>query len=373
MKSRLPELLKQYRRKHGISQQRLAEKLNTVQSYISKIERGWRPSKSSDLDFLRQVSDELDINPEELGLLRNSGNAVHQRHIPSEAFEAWSGIIDLAEIVRSRGNPEAAVKHVAPIVSMLNGGGKGTLGDLGMTNLAIRAKLTLGTALGDCVPSSGLVVALDHLREANKCADDSDRELKVQVLRAYGNELRKSGDVDSALLFLRQAKALLPFGAVNGSLAIAIARAEAEIGNWKAFRSSMADARRALDIQHHPLPLFNGLVVHEVLLRGLLAQEDFRGVENQLATSVEAPLNSAPQWRVIYAVTIAEALFNIRDVTGGVQAARRALNAARQAALPQQIKRLLNVLIRFRNMSDELEILLLEAKLALAAFRRAGP
>ena len=68
MESQLPKLLQEYRLRHKLTQQKLAEILYTDQSYISRIESGERPGKASDIDFVRRVSDTLSIEPEKLGL-----------------------------------------------------------------------------------------------------------------------------------------------------------------------------------------------------------------------------------------------------------------------------------------------------------------
>ncbi len=346
MEARLPEILRQYRRKHRLSQQQLAEKLNTDQSYISRIETGDRASKASDLDFLKRVSDCLSIHPNKLGLLADRA-APLQNGVPAENFEAWDSIVELADGLRSRGDPETAIEHLSPIVPALEYHNH-LEPSASTTELLVRTKLTLGTALGDCLPPERLGESIRHLTEANNSLGAKDRNLKVQVLRAYGNELRKIGQGKSALASLHQAKALLPTPLINGPLAIAIARAEADMQNWPEFRVAISDARRALDKQNGSQPLFNDLVVHEVLLRGLLAQADFRGVARELATPVTEPLNLAPQWRVIHAVTMAEALLFTGELSQGSKAAKQALAAAKELCLPQQVERLRNILFRFR-------------------------
>jgi transcriptional regulator with XRE-family HTH domain len=343
MESRLPEILRGFRHKRGLSQKQLAEMLYTVQSYISKIETGDRQSKAADIDFLWLVSERLSIPPEELGLSSGKPEPLNNS-VRRDVLEGWESIVELADTVRSRGDPEAAIKHLSPIVLALEY-------QPAATELRVRAKLVFGIALGDRLPPDKLGKAICHLKEANDCLTSEHRDLKVQVLRAYGNELRKSGQRELALASLRQAKELLPASAINGSLAIALARAEADVQNWSEFRKSIADARRALDKQGSSHPLFNKLVVREVNLRGLLAQGDSRGVAKELTTRVTEPLNLAAQWRVIHAVTVAEAHLFIGEFSQGSEAAQKALSSAHELSMPQQVKRLRDILYRYRKES----------------------
>ncbi|MGI9001557.1 MAG: helix-turn-helix domain-containing protein [Pseudonocardia sp.] len=62
----LTEVLREYRKAHGINQADLAQLLNLDQSYISKIETGQR--RVRDIEMLLRIAHQLDISPNRLGI-----------------------------------------------------------------------------------------------------------------------------------------------------------------------------------------------------------------------------------------------------------------------------------------------------------------
>lgn len=57
----LKQYLKQYRVKHNLTQEQMADKLNSSQSYYSQIESG---SKKPGFNMVNKLSDVLDVTPE---------------------------------------------------------------------------------------------------------------------------------------------------------------------------------------------------------------------------------------------------------------------------------------------------------------------
>jgi transcriptional regulator with XRE-family HTH domain len=62
----LAEVLREYRKEHGINQADLAQILNFDQSYVSKIETGQRHVR--DIEMLLRIAQQLDITPNRLGI-----------------------------------------------------------------------------------------------------------------------------------------------------------------------------------------------------------------------------------------------------------------------------------------------------------------
>jgi transcriptional regulator with XRE-family HTH domain len=60
------QLLRAYRRAHGLTQQQLADRLGFDQSYVSKVESGRRAIH--DIATLRHIARHLDLSPEDVGL-----------------------------------------------------------------------------------------------------------------------------------------------------------------------------------------------------------------------------------------------------------------------------------------------------------------
>jgi transcriptional regulator with XRE-family HTH domain len=68
--SLLGDVLREYRKTHGINQADLAQILNLDQSYVSKIETGQRQVR--DVVMLLQIAQQLDVAPARLGISEES-------------------------------------------------------------------------------------------------------------------------------------------------------------------------------------------------------------------------------------------------------------------------------------------------------------
>src|SRR5437588_3094391 len=140
MESQLRHALRHFRQQHRLTQQQLAEVLNTDQSYISRIETGDRVI--CDLDFLRRVSDRLKIPAEILGLSGNITTVNWNKRDP-EAMRAWASIIRLAELARNSGNHETAIRELSSLLLVFQSHqeAEGSLTDY--TEIVIQTKLNL--------------------------------------------------------------------------------------------------------------------------------------------------------------------------------------------------------------------------------------
>jgi transcriptional regulator with XRE-family HTH domain len=76
-----PFYLKQWREHRGLSQQRLAERIDTSKGYISDLERGKRRYNQ---DMLEMLADALNCEPADL-LMRDPSD-------PSGIWSVWDGI-----------------------------------------------------------------------------------------------------------------------------------------------------------------------------------------------------------------------------------------------------------------------------------------
>jgi transcriptional regulator with XRE-family HTH domain len=81
MKNARPFYLKQWREHRGLSQQRLAERLDTSKGYISDLERGKRRYNQ---DMLELLADALNCDPADL-LMRDPSD-------PSGIWSVWDSI-----------------------------------------------------------------------------------------------------------------------------------------------------------------------------------------------------------------------------------------------------------------------------------------
>lgn len=61
-------MLKSARKSKGLSQKKLAEKLNISQPYLSQLENQEKYNKNVTIDLIRKISEELELLPEDVFL-----------------------------------------------------------------------------------------------------------------------------------------------------------------------------------------------------------------------------------------------------------------------------------------------------------------
>ena len=321
----LAAIVKHYRRLTGTSQRRLAAGLGFDHTYISAIENGRRTI--SQVPELRRIAAHIGIPAYVLGVSDPDNNDF------TTLIAFAESAVRLAVLARNTGNPTHAINELWPLVQRLEERVLSYGGELATLTVLAKARMHLGICLGDVLPERQLNVSAQWTRRAlSLAAHTNEPELHTTAMRAHGNELRKAGATIKAVEQLQHAAAR---GSQPATF-IALARAAAESGNELLFAETLTELQNTMETTAHT-PLFNELVCWEVETRGLLRTHQI----NRLTTLVDkAPTlaNAAPQWKIIAAITTADALHALGSSdTADILAT--AITDAQQHRLPHQLQR----------------------------------
>lgn len=366
----LGSILKSYRLAHGLTQSELASRLNCDQTYISKVEKGHRTI--SNIVDLRRIAERLGMPPQALGLARYEG-----LDKPSdEILDFAPPIIELSELTRNAGNAPEAIRSLSPLVTKLEFLATKSQGEQEVLQTLALAETALATALGDRLPSNRLassVALFQRAWERIKPLKSGDR-LKNLVFRRYGNELRKVGQLGSAVSSLKAALEWAPDIPAKGALLIGLARAFARMGNHQEFDEAVTNASRLLPFLRETRPTFNPVVVEEIRLRGLLTLKRLEEINTVLKTEPAAPHNdiaTAAQWRAMSSITHGAAQLATGESEYGFELIERGLIAASKYQLPQQIQRAIRYLKPMAK-SSRAKRLVSQAHQELGALNKSG-
>jgi transcriptional regulator with XRE-family HTH domain len=226
-----------YRRANRLSQAHLAAILGLDQPYISRIESGIR--RIHDVRMLAHIADRLAIPPRLLGV---AGADDADFGAMVQFAEAT---LRLSEVARQSGHAAEAVSELWPLVARLEARLSEGKADSDVLLVLARGRLALGTALGHVLPEERLTVAARWTGRALPIADwVGDDTLKANILRMYGNELRKSGHRRAGVARRSQALSMTSEPATRGATLGLLARAAADRGDLEMFDMAVAEARR---------------------------------------------------------------------------------------------------------------------------------
>lgn len=355
-------VIRQYRLDNHLTQYELATKLGFDQSYISKLETGERDIR--DLPSLRRISTVLRVHPNVLGVAPED----YACDISPSTLQLVGSLVRLAMLARDSGKPDQALVELWPQVPLLEAAAESH-----PDNHAVLLRLAdiysaVGTIFGDLLPEEALSQSVAPLAKAWDIVEAiGDDASKSDVLRRYGNELRKAGYIDAAIERLRQAEGLSQSNMVKGSSTGFLARAYAEKGDRESFRNALIRTYRSLDKVEQFTPTFNAVSAFEIQLRGTLILGSKVEAEQILnvAEQMDSDMAVAPQWRIIIALTMKLARFLQRQADSEVTDLTVALAEAANNHLPHQIQRAIRSL-RSTPRSDTSRFLISEGTRLLA-------
>ncbi|GIF75977.1 hypothetical protein [Asanoa siamensis] len=132
---------------------------------------------------------------------------------PSGACARCLETLCLATIARQAGYGAAAVNELWPLVARLEARAADGIADKDMLLLIARARAELGVSLGYVLPEERVAFAVRWTGRALRAAGHlDDTDLHAYILRVHGNELRKAGRVNAALVRLAHAVAIASTG-----------------------------------------------------------------------------------------------------------------------------------------------------------------
>src|ERR1700722_9269868 len=253
----LAAILRGYRRAGALTQQQLADMLGYDRTYISMIESGRR--NITDRGTLAHIAGVLAIPPYVLGIAD-----------PDDADFAvmlafGTSVIRLAEIARQSGRAAEAVSELWPLTSRLEARVAAGYAEPEAMSLLVRARMSLGVALGHLLPDEQLATAARWTGRALRIAWHlGDRPLLGLILRMHGNELRKAGHPAAGIIRLRQALQVDDHPVRQGAGVVLLARGAGESGQAGLFDTTAGQCVQALETATEQNVLFNPFTVREV-------------------------------------------------------------------------------------------------------------
>ncbi|MFE3460037.1 helix-turn-helix domain-containing protein [Nocardiopsis aegyptia] len=326
----LAVILRCYRKMTGLSQVAMGELLGYDPSYVSLLER--RQRTINDRQGLAHISRVLGIPPHALGITTDEDADF------LAALQFGESTVRLAEIARQAGRAAEAVEELWPLVVRLEARLKEGRVDYGTASLLARARATLGTSLGHVLAEEQLYLAAywtgGALRLARRLDDGG---FLGHVLRMHGNELRKANRGGAAIARLTEAAERSHDEREQGQTYVLLAWAAGEHGNAALHDESVATAELLMGATGPSGILFTPFSLREVRMRGLMGTgraTEAAELAQSRPGSGEAP---APQWAVIEAVTSADALSAVGDLTSARALYGEALSLAARLRLPHQV------------------------------------
>ncbi|MFJ6573323.1 helix-turn-helix domain-containing protein [Streptomyces sp. NPDC091292] len=330
----LGAILRFHRQVHGQSQLDLATLLGYDKTYISALEL--RKRRLTDLGSLRHVAQSLSLPPHALGIT-DAADSDHRAVI-----QFGESTVRLAEIARQSGHASEAVAELWPLVARLEARVDEGYAEHDVLHLLARARLGLGTALGNVLPEEHLSTAAHWTAKSLDIARRlDDPALTWTVLRMHGNELRKAGLHGAAVDRLTRAATLAPSRGARAAVLPLLARAAGALGSTPLFDRTIKEANRMLDEVDHT-SLFNPVALSEIHMRGLVGTGRNREAVSQAERAAPTPtIAVAPQWRVIQLITVGRVSMLAGDHAGAGELFTNAVHEAAEQRLPHQLQRVL--------------------------------
>lgn len=328
----LSQILRTYRRLHGLSQEQLGALLDYDKTYISMIET--RRREISDVEALRRIARTLTIPTHSLGVTETDDTTF------TTMMQFASSVLSLADVARRSGHASAAVDELWPLVARLES--RAAEGLIERDSLAVlaRARLSLGLALGNLLPGKDMASAATWTGRAVLVTRHlDDPAFATEALTMHGNELRKAGRVAASISRLQDAVARSTDAAAAATACAMLARAAGEAGRVDLFDDTMNEFRKNLDRARGAGVLANEFIFREVLLRGLTRTNRASRAIALLRRSKVSSAPATPQWTAIELITVAEVLLAARAREDAESALATGLRYAETARLPQQVQR----------------------------------
>ncbi|MFE4367458.1 helix-turn-helix domain-containing protein [Streptomyces sp. NPDC056835] len=329
----LADILRFYRRVHGLNQTALGELLGYDKTYISALELGKRVL--DDVGSRRRVCEALRLPPHVLGIT-DITDTDHRAML-----QFGESTVRLAEIARQSGHASEAVSELWPLVARLEARIDDGHTERDVLHLLARARVGLGVALGNVLPEERLATAAHWTAKSLGITEYfEDPRMTSYVLRMHGNELRKANLRGAAVQRLCRAAATAPDDTARAAALPLLARAAGALGNGELFDRVMRETDVLLDRVDHT-SLFNPFSLHEIRLRGLVSTGRTEVAMRLVEQSPVPTTVVAPQWRVIELITVAHVQTLADDRNGATQSLDTAIREAVAQRLPHQLQRVM--------------------------------
>ncbi|MFD3582884.1 helix-turn-helix domain-containing protein [Streptomyces sp. NPDC058683] len=332
-KGELADVLRFYRRVHGLNQTALGALLGYDKTYISALELGKRAL--DDIGSRRRICEALNLPPHVLGVT-DPTDTDHRAML-----QFGESTVRLSEIARQSGHASEAVSELWPLVARLEARVDDGHTERDVLHLLARARVGLGVALGNVLPEERLATAAHWTAKSLEVAEYfDDPRMTSYVLRMHGNELRKANLRGAAVQRLCRAVTIAPDDTARAAVLPLLARASGALGNGELFDRVMRETDLLVDRVEHT-SLFNPFSLHEIRLRGLVSTGRTKAAMRLVETSPVPTTVVAPQWRVIELITVAHVQLLADDRSSAAGSLDTATREAVTQRLPHQLQRIM--------------------------------
>ena len=331
--SLLGQVLKEYRKLHGLTQEQLAEELKVEPRTL----RSWENERPlENIRELRRIADTLGIEPERLGIAPSSYTPRTPEQIEEIVQYAWS-LVEDSRMYQARATIERLIQNLQTQITSEE--------PKLLTSLA-HAYHAAGYIVSEATRANESFGAISYYQRMETMARTLDNHTLLNIALTYqGDMYRRLGEVTKAITYLEAARDTTPQAdsAARGNGIQLLGRAYLRRSDRGGFERAMAEAEELASIID---PTTSSTQGHYSL--GTVYEEygrsytDLGLMQKALAYLDRAKLNlpSTRFWELLVTTSQAMALVKGGEVETGIELAVKAANQIRVAGILRFLERI---------------------------------
>jgi transcriptional regulator with XRE-family HTH domain len=304
--SLLGQVLKEYRKSHGLTQEQLAKELRVEPRTL----RSWENERPlENIRELRRIADTLGLDYERLGL---SSSLYIPRTLEQadEAIEQGWSYLQQLRYVEGRAFVEKLVRDISLQI---------TSEDPQWLSRLASARHVAGHITSESSRTEKVPTAFQHYHEMENIARLLKDNLLLNIALTYeGDMLRRQGYIDEAISYLERARDIISDAEARGNTLQLLGRAFMAKRDIQEFENAMAEATELGTAPHTGLTkgLYNLGAVYEEYGKsyGWVGQTT-KGLE--YLDLAEKHLPATPHWGLVMKTARSMALIRGGDITNG--------------------------------------------------------
>ncbi|MGH2495844.1 MAG: helix-turn-helix domain-containing protein [Ktedonobacteraceae bacterium] len=346
--SLLSQVLKEYRKLHGLTQEQLAEELRVEPRTL----RSWENERPlENIRELRRIADTLGIVPERLGIAPSAYTPGTPEQIEEIIQHAWS-LVEESRMYQARTTIERLIQNVRTQVTSEE--------PKLLTSLA-HAYHVAGYIMAESTRAHESYGAIVHYHQMETIARTLNEHTLLNIALTYqGDMYRRLGDLTKAITYLEAARDSTPQAdvAAHGNGIQILGRAYLRKGDLSKFERAMVEAE---ELTYSFNPAMSSTRGHYSL--GTVYEEYGRSYTDlgQTQKALEY-LNLAqthlPQtkfWELLVATSRAEALVKGGELRSGIQQAVEATKQIQAAGILRFLDRIYGIQQYLDKLTREIE------------------
>ncbi|HKV59195.1 MAG TPA: helix-turn-helix transcriptional regulator [Ktedonobacteraceae bacterium] len=331
--SLLSQVLKEYRKSHGLTQEQLAEKLSIEPRTL----RSWENERPSEnIRELRRIADTLGIEPERLGIATSVFIPRTPGQIEGIIQHAWS-LVEESHMYQARTTIERLIQNIQTQITPESP-------EL-LTSLA-HAYHAAGYIVSEATRANESFSAIAYYHQMEMIARTLDDHTLLNIALTYqGDMYRRLGEVTKAITYLEAARDTTPHAdiAARGNGIQLLGRAYLHRNDMADFEIAMAEAEKLASIINPATSSTHGHynlgTVYEEYAR---SYTDLGQMQKALKYLDQAESNLPPTrfWELLITTSRAMALVKGGQIETGIELAVQAANQIRSAGIFRFLERI---------------------------------